>query len=233
MYSTGELFFLMFEWWYFLDLTEMTSGLTFAMSSSHEAFYPLGSRLLETISMKKIASALLATLLMTTTISVNAEEGDGKGKKNKGIDRTKMSKAEIFKDADADSDGSLSLEEFTAKIITAEKQAGKSFAKFDEDQNSSLNQAEFDKGIETIYWFKVTRKPAAEWIASLDVNKDGELSFEEFKEISSGKQAEGTFQRVDKDGNGSLSEEELSKHIQSVSKPQKPGKGKAEAKDLK
>jgi hypothetical protein len=182
-----------------------------------------------------ITAGLLSTLLVSSAFA--QADADGKGKKKDGSNknRAKMNKVELFKDADADSNGSLSLEEFTAKIMGA-KQAEKSFKKFDENQDSLLSQGEFDKAIEEVYWFKVTRKTGQEWLAALDENKNGELSFEEYKSLQGGKPGEATFGRVDKDGNGGLSEEELDKHIQNVAKPKKADgekKNKDKETDLK
>lgn len=86
----------------------------------------------------------LSTLLLSTALSF-AADGDAAKKPAEGGDRPRMNPEEIFKKLDANGDGSVTKEEYSASPRAKEDpaRAEKSFASKDKDKDGKLNLEEF------------------------------------------------------------------------------------------
>jgi len=134
-------------------------------------------------------------------------------------DRTKLTPEELFKKADKDSDGKLTLTEYQAGIEASPKHAPQHFKKADKDGDGKLTLDELKPALEAVAWWKLSRKTPEEQFKATDKDSDGKLSLEEFKELDPHKNHyEAHFKKYDKDGDGKLSLGECKAFIESVVK---------------
>ena len=84
------------------------------------------------------------------------------------------------------------------------------FNKSDKNKSGTLNLKEFEAKLETIKWYRISRKTPDEWHAEFDANSDGALNKQEFVAFLGSSAHIDTFlKRADKDKSGGISVEEL------------------------
>ena len=128
-----------------------------------------------------------------------------------------MTPAELHKMADSNGDGELSYVEYATAIYRSPKHGPVGFGKADRDKSGTLNLKEFAPKLESIKWFRISRKTPAEWHAEADANSDGVLSKQEFVTFLGSTAHLDTFvKRADKDRSGGISVEELAGFIDSI-----------------
>ncbi len=151
----------------------------------------------------RLAFAALAVCLLTTA----AAGAD---------DLTKLTAQELFKKADKNGDGKLTLEEFQATVYPSPKHAPNLFKKADKDGDGKLSLEEMTAALDSVPWWKLTRKTPEELFKAADKDSDGKLSLDEFKEVDPHKNHfEAHFKKFDKDGDGKLSLDEFKAFIES------------------
>lgn len=135
-------------------------------------------------------------------------------KLNPSADMLKMTPEELFEMADSDSDDELSYVEYATAIYRSPKHGPVGFNKSDRDKSGTLNQKEFATKLESIKWYRVSRKTPSEWHAEFDADSDGALSKEEFIAfLGSTAHIEVFLKRADKDSSGGITVEELAGFI--------------------
>lgn len=128
-----------------------------------------------------------------------------------------MTPAELFQMADSDGDGELSYVEYATAIYRSPKHGPVGFMKSDKDRSGTLNLKEFERKLVDIKWYRISRKPPAQWHAEADANSDGVLSKMEFVTfLGSTAHLDTFFKRADKDRSGDLSVAELAGFIDSI-----------------
>ena len=140
-------------------------------------------------------------------------------KLNPSADMLAMTPEELFEMADSDGDEELSYVEYATAIYRSPKHGPVGFNKSDKNKSGTLNQKEFATKLESIKWFRVSRKTPAEWHAEFDADSDGALNKEEFIAfLGSTAHIDTFFKRGDKDKSGGISVEELAGFIDSILK---------------
>ncbi|MDF1862394.1 MAG: EF-hand domain-containing protein [Verrucomicrobiales bacterium] len=125
-----------------------------------------------------------------------------------------MTPEELFQMADSNGDDELSYVEYATAIYRSPKHGPVGFNKSDRDKSGSLNQKEFATKLESIKWYRVSRKTPTEWHAEFDADSDGALSKEEFIAfLGSTAHIDAFLKRADKDKSGGISVEELAGFI--------------------
>ena len=142
-----------------------------------------------------ILAASLATFFTLGLGQAAFAAAQGAGSEN-------VEKMRIFKELDADGDGSLTQAELA--------QGGKlRFAKADKNKDGFLSHAELRNQMVEKMQQRSSRK-MAKMMALRDTDKDGKLSFEELRPDSGGS-ANKMFARMDENDDGTLSAEEFAK----------------------
>jgi len=128
-----------------------------------------------------------------------------------------MTPAELHKMADSNGDGELSYVEYATAIYRSPKHGPVGFGKADKDKSGTLNLKEFAPKLESIKWYRISRKTPAQWHAEADANSDGVLSMQEFVTfLGSTAHLDTFFKRADKDRSGDLSVVELAGFIDTI-----------------
>lgn len=129
----------------------------------------------------------------------------------------KMTPAELHQMADSNGDGELSYVEYATAIYRSPKHGPVGFNKSDKNKSGTLNLKEFEAKLETIKWYRISRKTPAEWHAEFDANSDGALNKQEFVAFLGSSAHIDTFlKRADKDKSGGISVEELAGFIKTI-----------------
>ena len=128
-----------------------------------------------------------------------------------------MTPAELHKMADSNGDGELSYVEYATAIYRSPKHGPVGFGKADRDKSGTLNLKEFATKLESIKWYRISRKTPAQWHAEADANSDGVLSKQEFVTfLGSTAHLDTFFKKADKDRSGDLSVADLASFIDSI-----------------
>ncbi len=128
-----------------------------------------------------------------------------------------MTPAELHKMADSNGDGELSYVEYATAIYRSPKHGPVGFGKADKDKSGTLNLKEFAPKLESIKWYRISRKTPAQWHAEADANSDGVLSKQEFVTfLGSTAHLDTFFKQADKDRSGDLSVADLASFIDSI-----------------
>lgn len=131
----------------------------------------------------------------------------------------KMTPAELHKMADSNGDGELSYVEYATAIYRSPKHGPVGFNKSDKNKSGTLNLKEFTTKLESIKWYRISRKTPAQWHAEFDADSDGSLNKQEFIAFLGSTAHIDTFlKRGDKDKSSGISVEELAGFIDSILK---------------
>jgi Ca2+-binding EF-hand superfamily protein len=130
-----------------------------------------------------------------------------------------MTPEELFQMADSNGDGELSYVEYATAIYRSPKHGPVGFNKSDRNKSGTLNLKEFATKLESIKWYRISRKTPTEWHAEFDADSDGALNKQEFIAFLGSTAHIDTFlKRADKDGSGGISVEELAGFIDTILK---------------
>ena len=128
-----------------------------------------------------------------------------------------MAPEELFEMADSSGDDELSYVEYATVIYRSPKHGPVGFNKSDKDKSGTLNLKEFATKLESIKWYRISRKTPAQWHAEFDANSNGALNKEEFIAfLGSTAHIENFLKRADKDSSGGISVEELAGFIKTI-----------------
>jgi len=128
-----------------------------------------------------------------------------------------MTPMQLLKMADANGDGELSYVEYATAIYRSPKHGPVGFGKADVDKSGTLNLKEFASKLQSIKWYRISRKTPAQWHMEADANSDGVLNRQEFVTfLGSTAHLETFFKRADRDNSGDLSVEDLASFIDSI-----------------
>ena len=126
----------------------------------------------------------------------------------------KLSTKELFQKADLDKSGEISYVEFSSVIFRSDKHGPDNFVKIDKDKSGAFNQKEFEAKMSGVVWWRLSRKPSAQWFKEADKNSDGKIELDEFNYIAqSGSHYKEHFKRADKDKSQALNAEEVTAYV--------------------
>ena len=133
---------------------------------------------------------------------------------NPSAEMLAMTPEELFEMADSNRDDELSYVEYATAIYRSPKHGPVGFNKSDRDKSGTLDLKEFATKLESIKWYRISRKTPAEWHAEFDADSDGALNKEEFIAfLGSTAHIETFLKRADQDGSGGITVEELAGFI--------------------
>jgi len=139
------------------------------------------------------------------------------GELKPGAEMPTMSPEALYKKADLNSDGELSYVEYATVIYRSLKHGPVGFVKSDKDKSGTLSLKEFEKKLEEIKWWRITRKTPAQWLEMADSDSSGTLSKKEFVTVlGSTAHLDIFFKRTDKDSSGDINVEEVAGYIDAV-----------------
>ena len=128
-----------------------------------------------------------------------------------------VSPEELHKKADLNCDNQLSYVEYATVIYRSLKHGPVGFHKSDQDKSGTLSLEEFSKKLETIKWWRITRKTPAEWLEFADRDADGVLSKKEFVTVlGSDAHFDVFFNRTDMDSSGDINVKEIAGYIDTI-----------------
>ena len=133
-----------------------------------------------------------------------------------GPEKLTMSIEELFNKTDADKNGQLTYGEYSAAIHYSEKHGPSTFKKIDGNHDGCLNTSEFSEILKSVDWWRLSRKPPADYFTAADGDKNGILSVKEFFVICPGSHTDANFQRCDLDKSGGLDKKETLTYINKV-----------------
>jgi Ca2+-binding EF-hand superfamily protein len=132
-----------------------------------------------------------------------------------GPERLTMSDEALFKKTDTDGNGKVSYGEFSRTIELSPKHGPNDFQAADQNRDSVLDAAEFLDRLQSVTWWKLSRKTPKEFFALSDRDGNGALSMKEFAEIGSG-HLDAVFPRYDRNKSGDLDEQEVADYIKRI-----------------
>jgi len=128
-----------------------------------------------------------------------------------------MTPAELHQMADSNGDRELSYIEYATAIYRSAKHGPVGFCKSDRDKSGTLNRKEFESRLQSIKWWRISRKTPAQWHAEYDANSDNVLNKQEFATFLGSTAHLDTFlKRADKDRSGDISVAELASFIDNI-----------------
>ena len=128
-----------------------------------------------------------------------------------------MTPAELHQMADSNGDRELSYIEYATAIYRSAKHGPVGFCKSDRDKSGTLNRKEFESRLQSIKWWRISRKTPAQWHAESDANSDNVLNKQEFATFLGSTAHLDTFlKRADKDRSGDISVAELASFIETI-----------------
>ena len=134
-----------------------------------------------------------------------------------GEKRLTMTVRELFRSVDRDTSNSVSYVEFSRHIYHSPKHSPDSFRKADSNSDGVLDSSEFAEALGKVSWWKLSRRTPDEWFRQADNNEDEKLDLKEFAMIcTSGNHIENIFKRSDDNNDGSLTQQEITAYIRSV-----------------
>lgn len=125
-----------------------------------------------------------------------------------------MTLEELFEMADRNGDDELSYVEYATAIYRSPKHGPVGFNKSDKNKSGTLNLKEFATKLESIKWYRISRKTPAQWHAEFDADSDGALNKDEF--IGSTAHLDTRLKQADKDKSGGITVEELAGFIDPI-----------------
>jgi Ca2+-binding EF-hand superfamily protein len=121
-------------------------------------------------------------------------------------EQVKLAPSKIFAQTDIDKDAFVSYVEFSSQIYYSPKHGPDKFVKADKDKDGLLNLKEFANRLAMVSKWTISRQSPEAWFKQADVNNNGELTLEEYREISQSKNhVENGFKKKDKDKSGLIS----------------------------
>ena len=142
-------------------------------------------------------------------------------------DRHRMTVGELFQQADLNHNEHVDYVEFSICIHRSEKHGPDHFPKLDKDGDDTLGIAEFKQALESVNWWRLSRKSPEQWMRNADNDGNELLNRTEFAVVSqSGNHTEQIFKRTDKDRSGAISDSELEGYIEDVVSPKPRSKKK-------
>ena len=144
-----------------------------------------------------------------------------------GEERLNMTEQELFEAVDQDTSQSISYIEFSKSIYHSPKHGPDSFRKVDKNKDGVLDAIEFDRALDHVAWWQLSRKTPERLFLQADQNHDILLDVKEFSQIcKSGNHLDNLFSRTDRDASGSLTPSEVAAYIRSVTHGEKIRKEK-------
>lgn len=129
-----------------------------------------------------------------------------------GPGRLTLSAEQLFAKADLDGNGKVSYCEFSRTIELSPKHGPNDFQAADKNTDSQLDLPEFIQRIQSVTWWRLSRKTAKEFFVQCDQDANGALSLREFSTIGAG-HLDAVFPRCDKDKSGGLDLQEVTDYI--------------------
>lgn len=132
-----------------------------------------------------------------------------------GPERISMSSEELFAKTDTDANGKVSYGEFSRTIELSPKHGPNDFQAADKNKDGVLDATEFLERLQSVTWWRLSRKTPKEVFAQSDRDGNGALTMKEFAEICAG-HLDAVFPRYDRNKSGDLDEQEVADYIKRV-----------------